>query len=76
MLPHLTPIAKFISSKKEGYKSIIEIMLPVIQRLLMDQFSEISAGAAGILANIAEILTEEDRGNHILTIVLSKFCCY
>jgi len=48
------------------------MLLPVVHKLLMDPFPEISSGAAEVLANIAEILTEEDRGIHILTIVLSK----
>jgi hypothetical protein len=42
----------------------------MVQRLLVDQVPEISTKAAEVLANIAELLTEEDRGNHILTIVL------
>jgi len=71
IIPHLTTIAKYISKKREGYESIINILLPVVQRLLMDPAQEVSVGAAACLANIAEILTNDDRGNHVLTIVLS-----
>jgi HEAT repeat protein len=61
-----------IVRKKRGYEALIEVLLPVVHKLLMDSFPEISSGAAEVLADIAEILSEEDRGTHILTIVLSK----
>jgi len=70
MLPHLTPIAKLISKKEEGYKSLISTLLPVVKRLLVDDTSKISMGAAEVLANIVELLTEEDRRDNILTIML------
>jgi len=75
MLSHLTPIAQLISTKKEGYESLIKVLLPMVQRLLMDQVSEISIKATEVLANIAELLTEEDRGAYVLTIVLRIVCC-
>lgn len=60
-----------IGGRKEGYEALMKVLLPVVQRLLMDPFPEISSGAAETLANIAEALSEEDRGTHVLTIVLS-----
>lgn len=72
VLPQLVTIAKNISKTSEGYQAILEILLPVVQKLLVDLTSEVSEKAAGCLANLAEILRAEDRGDHILTIVLSK----
>ena len=72
ILPQLTIIAKFIAKKKEGYSSVIHVLLPIVQRLLMDPIPDVSVSAASTLANMAEILTNKDRGSHILTIVLSK----
>lgn len=76
MLPHLTPIARLIAKKKEGYDSLITVLLPVVQRLLVDDVADVSTGAAEVLADIAELLTEEDRRDHILAIVLSTSCCH
>jgi hypothetical protein len=72
IIPQITPIAKLIVKRSEGYLSIIQTLLPVVQRMLLDPVLEVSENAAGALANLAELLTNEDRGNHILTIVLSK----
>jgi len=72
ILPQLPNIAKFIATKKEGYKSIIEILVPIIHKLLMDTDPDVSGQAAEALASITEILINEDRQEHILTIVLSN----
>ena len=72
IIPQITTIAKFIAKIHEGYKSIIEVILPVVQRLLVDPSAEVSEAAAMSLANISEILNTDDRGNYILTIVLSN----
>ncbi|MDR3582142.1 MAG: hypothetical protein P4L67_02610 [Candidatus Pacebacteria bacterium] len=71
ILPQLIVIAKLIHGFPEGYSSIISVLLPVVQRLLMDPSADISEKAAASLASIAELLKTEDRGDHVLTIVLS-----
>ena len=71
ILPQLVTIAKLIYKFPAGYDSIIKVLLPVVQRLLVESSVEISEKAATTLANLAELLTNDDRGNHVLTIVLS-----
>ena len=72
ILPQLDTIAHAISKTPEGYQKILEVVLPVVHRLLVDQAAEVSEKAATSLANLAELLRPEDRGNHVLTIVLSN----
>lgn len=72
IIPHLVPIAKLISKKKEGYKCISTILLPVVERLLMSEVQKISIDAAAVLADIAGILNDEDRDTYLLAIILSK----
>lgn len=71
MLPQLRDIAKFISRKPEGYDSVVRVLLPVIRALLTDASADVSTVAASTLADITELLSDKDRGEHILTIALS-----
>ena len=72
MLAQLTTIAKFISSKSEGYHSIVKVILPIVKKLMMDQNTEISTKATEVLANWTEFLSNEDKGKFVLTIVLGN----
>jgi hypothetical protein len=75
MLPQIYDIAKFICKKSEGYASTVEVLLPVVHNLLTDSSSDVSVIAAATLADITELLTDKDRGEHILTIALSMLNC-
>jgi len=57
----------------EGYKSIIVTLLPVIQKLLVDNAPEVREVAAESLPNVAKLLNPKDLGEYVLTIVLSIF---
>jgi hypothetical protein len=72
ILPQLITIAKGIAKIPAGYRSITDVMLPVVQALLLDPSPEVSEASAASLANLIELLTNDDRGNYVLTIVLSK----
>jgi len=75
MLPQIYSIAKFICKKPEGYTNTIKVLLPVVHNLLTDSSSDVSVIAATTLADITELLSDKDRGEHILTIALSMLNC-
>lgn len=73
MISQLTKIAKFLSGKNEGYACLIRNLLPIIKKLLLDTNARVVNSAAEALANIAEIIKPEHRGEYILTIALGIY---
>ena len=69
-LPQLYPIAKTLAKTDLGYNSIVFEMLKAVQGLLLDKDNTISEEAVLTLTNLAKLLKVEDRGEHILTIIL------
>lgn len=73
MLNQIIPVAKLIYKKPEGYENVITVLLPVLKSLLTDPNSEVNTQAATVLADIAELLSNKDRGEYVLTIALGTF---
>ena len=53
-----------------GYRALVDVLLPLTSRLLEDPKAEIRASAATALVKIAQLVKQEDLGQHVLTIVL------
>lgn len=75
-LGQLPKIAKLLTISEEGYKTILEVILPVISSLLNNFDDTIVGNAVNSLAIIAKMIKDKDKGDHILTIVLSKYKIY
>lgn len=75
ILPQLCPIAKMLARTEDGYRSVLDVMLPVVQKLLTDAVPEVSETAAESLANVAKLLKANDMGDHVLTMVLRIAIC-
>ena len=55
---------------EEGYKTVINCILPIAARLLEDEKVEVRHSASRTLVSISPLLTADDIGQYVLTIVL------
>ena len=59
-----------IMKNKDGYKGVVELILPRIQNMIHFLSKKLSDKAVEVMLQIARSMNEEDRGKHILTYVL------
>lgn len=53
-----------------GYRVLLDIMVPLLTRLVSDEQHDVRAAASESLVEVAALVKPEDQGQHILTIVL------
>lgn len=53
-----------------GYRVLLDIMIPLITRLVSDEQHDVRAAASESLVEMAALVKSEDQGQYILTIVL------
>ena len=53
-----------------GYRGVLELLLPLVQKLLNDSQDEVRLSTGVSLCEICALLKQEDRGKHALTLVL------
>jgi len=72
LVEQLRHIAKFCSETggEEGYRTIIDQILPVTAALLEDDKLEVRQSASLTLVEVAKLITEDDIGQYVLTIIL------
>ena len=70
MLKHLPEIIHILNDNSDGYRNIIERILPVV-KALQDDGDKVTEQANIIMLTLADTLTEEDVGTHILAYILS-----
>eukprot|EP01017_Pseudomicrothorax_dubius_P025766 TRINITY_DN2817_c0_g1_i4.p1 TRINITY_DN2817_c0_g1~~TRINITY_DN2817_c0_g1_i4.p1 ORF type:complete len:398 (-),score=63.33 TRINITY_DN2817_c0_g1_i4:972-2165(-) len=72
VLGQIRMLRTFLKEKSpSNYHTLIrDIILPVLSRLLLNSNLEVKELAGNLMAETAEDITEEDRGAHILTVVL------
>ncbi|OQS00110.1 hypothetical protein THRCLA_06221 [Thraustotheca clavata] len=68
----LPGLCKFLiaDGQDAGYKIVLEIMMPLMSKLLSDPQAEVRHIACESLVAIAEVIKPEDQGQHVLTLVL------
>jgi len=72
ILEQLPEVAILVMTIKGGYDKIVEIILPQIQDMIHNISKKVSDKAVEVMLKISQKLTDEDRGKHILTGVLSN----
>ena len=72
MLSQLPKLAQFLAGNEEGYRSIIEKLVPTLKNLLTDLDKKVVIYSTDSLANVTEIRRAAVRREYILTIVLGK----
>lgn len=71
LLTQITPLVTLLKSRGEaGYQEIIDIIVPTVSHLINSVNYDIKDEAGQELAKIAPLLNEDDRGKHLLTVVL------
>ena len=73
LVEQLSLVSKFCAQAQhgaEGYKAVVEQMLPVTSRLLEDEKPEVRQAAVATLVEIAQLVKPDDLGQHVLTIIL------
>lgn len=75
LCPQVTKIAKFCVSHgaEDGYRAVLDIILPVMAHLLEDEKQEVRQAACSTVVSFSTILTPLDLGQHVLTIILVSF---
>jgi hypothetical protein len=63
-------IARFFIETLNSYSKVLQHIIPILQQLLNDKEEEVKAASEGI-EQIVNILKPEDRGDYILTLVLT-----
>lgn len=58
------------SGDDAGYRVLLDIMIPLITRLVSDEQHDVRAAASESLVEMAALVKSEDQGQYILTIVL------
>ena len=53
-----------------GYRGVLELLLPLVHKLLNDSQEEVRLSTGVSLCEICALLKQEDRGKHALTLVL------
>eukprot|EP00743_Colponemidia_sp_Colp-15_P002536 GILK01002749.1.p1 GENE.GILK01002749.1~~GILK01002749.1.p1 ORF type:complete len:764 (-),score=122.74 GILK01002749.1:190-2481(-) len=65
-------LATFLSNGGDAaYRKFIDTILPLVAKLISDKSQEVSASAGHALVELSALIHPEDRGAHLLTIVLS-----
>jgi len=82
MVSQLYGIAKLLAKTSEGYKLILEVIIPIINQLLITpsnekvklytNLTEIVEGAMVALTDIAKLLKKRDINNYVLTMTFSR----
>ena len=71
LVEQLSLLGKFCAdSGAEGYKAVVEQILPVTSRLLEDEKPEVRQAAVTTLVELAQLIKADDLGQHVLTIIL------
>ena len=72
LIEQLVPIAQFLIVEEgdEGYQACVRMILPLIEELLYDLNSKVRRATVRTLVLFVELLTPEDRGDHILRFIL------
>jgi len=71
LLTQITPLVAFLQKQGDkGYKNIIDIIVPTISKLINSNSYDIKEEAGEEFEKVAGIMTEEDRGKYLLTVVL------
>lgn len=72
LVEQLKILAKFCveTGGEDGYKAVINHILPITAKLLEDEKVEVRHSASMTLVSIAPLLTPDDIGQYVLTIVL------
>lgn len=71
LVEQLNLISKFfVKNGSDGYKAVLEHLLPTTSRLLEDEKPEVRQAAVTTLVEIAQLIKTEDLGQHVLTIIL------
>lgn len=70
LLIQITPLVNYFRKIENGYSCLIKYIVPTISNLINNTNYEIKEEAGQELSKLAPFLTEEDRGKHLLTIVL------
>lgn len=65
-------LAKFccLSGGEEGYKAMLEKLLPITARLLEDDKQEVRQSASMTLVEMAQLVKSDDLGQYVLTMIL------
>lgn len=66
------PLCQFLVSTGDdaGYRVLLDVMIPLITRLVSDEQHDVRAAASDSLVEMAALVKAEDQGQYILTIVL------
>mmetsp|Transcript_27958 Transcript_27958/g.24625 ORF Transcript_27958/g.24625 Transcript_27958/m.24625 type:complete len:108 (+) Transcript_27958:313-636(+) len=71
LLSQISPLVKYLKDKGEDYyKELIKHIIPAVSSLINSTNYEIKEEAGQELSKLASVLTEEDRGKYLLTVVL------
>jgi serine/threonine-protein phosphatase 4 regulatory subunit 1 len=71
LLSQISPTVSFLRTRGEkGYQEIIQYIVPTLAKLITSQQLEIKEESGNEMGKLAYILNEDDRGKHLLTIVL------
>ncbi len=77
LVEQLKALAKFCVTQggEEGYQSVVDHILPIAALLLEDDKVEVRHSASMTLVSLAPLLTQDDIGQYVLTIVLVSSNC-
>lgn len=72
LVEQLRYLAKFCQDNgdEEGYRVVLDQILPVTANLLEDEKAEVRQSASMTLVEVAQLVRYEDIGQHVLTIIL------
>ena len=71
LVEQLNLISKFCAKNgEEGYRAIVDQLLPITSRLLEDDKPEVRQAAITTLVETAQHIKADDLGQHVLTIIL------
>ncbi|TYZ61471.1 hypothetical protein PybrP1_004679 [[Pythium] brassicae (nom. inval.)] len=68
----LPPLCHFLvtAGGDAGYRVLLELMVPLVARLVSDEQHDVRAAASDSLVEMAALVKSEDQGQYVLTIVL------
>eukprot|EP00744_Colponema_vietnamica_P002243 GILI01003566.1.p1 GENE.GILI01003566.1~~GILI01003566.1.p1 ORF type:complete len:751 (-),score=141.61 GILI01003566.1:76-2328(-) len=72
IMEKLKTLADFLfeQNPQEAYTHVLNVLLPICADKLTDEHPEVRVGAGESLVHISSLLRSEDRGTHVLTMVL------
>lgn len=70
LLQQFTPLCKYLTKSKEGYKQCLEQLLPHFQDLLQDPSIDLSKAACDSFLELETLFQQDDKMAHFLPIIL------